>query len=134
MQLSGKIIVFVHEFSYYNEEGVAMQGLRYNTSISRKEESGDYTNASLEVVFSKAVAKEYKLEETFDEGDMLEVDIKEGWLTCRGWEDSEANPRRALQAFVNSVKDLNEYIPQDKKPAKAPAKKAPAKKASKFTR
>ena len=37
MQLSGKIIVFVHEFSYYNEKGVAMQGLRYNTSVSRKE-------------------------------------------------------------------------------------------------
>ena len=42
MQLSGKIIVFVHEFSYYNEKGVAMTGLRYNTSVSRKEENGDY--------------------------------------------------------------------------------------------
>ncbi len=134
MQLSGKIIVFVHEFSYYNEKGVAMQGLRYNTSVSRKEESGDYTNASLEVVFSKNVAEEYALEDNFDEGDMLEVDIKEAWLTCRGWEDSEGNPRRVLQAFVNTVKDLNEYVPQDKKPAKAPAKKPATKKASKTAR
>ena len=134
MQLSGKIIVFVHEFSYYNEKGVAMTGLRYNTSVSRKEENGDYTNASLEVVFSKAVAEEYSLEDNFDEGDMLEVEIKEAWLTCRGWEDSEGNPRRVLQAFVNSVKDLNEYIPADKKPTKAQAKKAPAKSASKSKR
>ena len=111
-----------------------MTGLRYNTSVSRKEENGDYTNASLEVVFSKAVAEEYSLEDNFDEGDMLEVEIKEAWLTCRGWEDSEGNPRRVLQAFVNSVKDLNEYIPQDKKPAKAPAKKAPSKSASKSKR
>lgn len=134
MQLSGKIIVFVHEFSYYNEKGVAMTGLRYNTSVSRKEENGDYTNASLEVVFSKAVAEEYSLEDNFDEGDMLEVEIKEAWLTCRGWEDSEGNPRRVLQAFVNSVKDLNEYVPQDKKSSKAPAKKAPSKSASKNKR
>lgn len=134
MQLSGKIIVFVHEFSYYNEKGVAMTGLRYNTSVSRKEENGDYTNASLEVVFSKAVAEDYDLEDRFDEGDMLEVEIKEAWLTCRGWEDSEGNPRRVLQAFVNSVNDLNEYVPQDKKPAKAPAKKAPSKSASKTKR
>lgn len=134
MQLSGKIIVFVHEFSYYNEKGVAMTGLRYNTSVSRKEENGDYTNASLEVVFSKAVAEDYDLEDRFDEGDMLEVEIKEAWLTCRGWEDSEGNPRRVLQAFVNSVNDLNEYVPQDKKPAKAPAKKAPSKRASKTKR
>lgn len=134
MQLSGKIIVFVHEFSYYNEKGVAMTGLRYNTSVSRKEENGDYTNASLEVVFSKAVAEDFDLEDRFDEGDILEVEIKEAWLTCRGWEDSEGNPRRVLQAFVNSVKDLNEYVPQDKKPAKAPAKKAPSKSASKNKR
>lgn len=134
MQLSGKIIVFVHEFSYYNEKGVAMSRLRYNTSVSRKEENGDYTNASLEVVFSKAVAEDYDLEDRFEEGDMLEVEIKEAWLTCRGWEDSEGNPRRVLQAFVNSVKDLNEYIPTDKKPAKAPAKKAPSKSASKSKR
>ena len=134
MQLSGKIIVFVHEFSYYNEKGVAMTGLRYNTSVSRKEENGDYTNASLEVVFSKDVAEEYSLEEKKEEGDILEVEIKEAWLTCRGWEDSEGNPRRVLQAFVNSVKDLNEYIPADKKPAKAPAKKAPSKSASKTKR
>lgn len=134
MQLSGKIIVFVHEFSYYNEKGVAMTGLRYNTSVSRKEENGDYTNASLEVVFSKSVAEEYSLEDNFDEGDMLEVEIKEAWLTCRGWEDSEGNPRRVLQAFVNSVKDLNEYVPQDKKATKAPSKKAPSKSASKNKR
>ena len=134
MQLSGKIIVFVHEFSYYNEKGVAMTGLRYNTSVSRKEENGDYTNASLEVVFSKAVAEDYGLEDRFEQGDMLEVEIKDAWLTCRGWEDSEGNPRRVLQAFVNSVKDLNEYIPTDKKPAKAPAKKAPSKSASKSKR
>ena len=134
MQLSGKIIVFVHEFSYYNEKGVAMTGLRYNTSVSRKEANGDYTNASLEDVLSKAVEEEYKIEDNFDEGDMLEGEIKEAWLTCRGWEDSEGNPRRVLQAFVNSVKDLNEYIPADKKPAKAPAKKAPSKSASKNKR
>ena len=134
MQLSGKIIVFVHEFSYYNEKGVAMTGLRYNTSVSRKEENGFYTNASLEVVFSKEVAEEYSLEDNFDDGDMLEVEIKEAWLTCRGWQDSEGNPRRVLQAFINSVKDLNEYIPAGKKPEKAPAKKAPSKSASKSKR
>ncbi len=130
MEITGKIIVFVHEFSYYNEKGVAMRGLRYNTSISRKDEAGDYLNASLEVVFSKAVADEYKLEETYDEGDMLELDIKEGWLTCRGWQDKDGNDRRVLQAFINDVDYIEEYTPASKKPAKAPAKK-PAKKASK---
>lgn len=130
MEITGKIIVFVHEFSYYNAKGVAMRGLRYNTSISRKDEAGDYLNASLEVVFSKAVADEYKLEETYDEGDMLEVDINEGWLSCRGWEDKDGNDRRVLQAFINAVDSIEEYTPASKKPAKAPAKK-PAKKASK---
>lgn len=130
MEITGNIIVFVHEFSYYDEKGVAMQGLRYNTSISRKDEAGDYLNASLEVVFSKAIAKLFKLEETYDEGDMLEVDIKEGWLTCRGWEDKDGNDRRVLQAFINDVESIEEYTPASKKPAKAPAKK-PAKKASK---
>lgn len=130
MEITGKIIVFVHEFSYYNAKGVAMRGLRYNTSISRKDEAGDYLNASLEVVFSKAVADEYKLEETYDEGDMLELDIKSGWLSCRGWEDKDGNDRRGLLAFINDVDYIEEYAPASKKPAKAPAKK-PAKKASK---
>ena len=130
MEILGKIIVFVHEFSYYNAKGVAMRGLRYNTSISRKDDAGDYLNASLEVVFSKAVADEYKLEETYDEGDMLEVEIMEGWLSCRGWEDKDGNERRVLQAFINEVDSIEEYTPASKKPAKAPAKK-PAKKASK---
>ena len=131
MEITGKIIVFVHEFSYYNAKGVAMQGLRYNTSISRKEESGDYTNASLEVVFSKAVADQFELEKTYDEGDMLEVDIKEGWLTCRGWEDKDGNVRRVLQAFINDVESIDTYTPASKKPASKASKKPVSKKASK---
>lgn len=117
MNLSGEIIVFVHEFEYTNGKGVLMQGLRYNTSVSRKDEEGDYLNASLEVVFSKGVADSYKLERDYGEGDMLKVAIDEGWLTCRGWEDKDGNQRRVLQAFINTVEDIALYVPEDKKKA-----------------
>lgn len=133
MNLSGEIIVFVHEFEYYNEAGVPMRANRYNTSVSRKEESGDYLNASLEVLFSKGIVEEYGLDD-YEEGDMFKVEINEAWLTCRGWEDSDGKARRVLQAFINSVKVISEYVPEAKKKAKKPAKQAeekkPAKKAS----
>lgn len=130
MNLSGEIIVFVHEFEYYNEAGVPMRANRYNTSVSRKEESGDYLNASLEVIFSKGVVEEYGLDE-YEEGDMFKVEIGDAWLTCRGWTDKDDKERRVLQAFINSVEDISEYVPEAKKQAKKPAKKAEEKKQAK---
>ena len=132
MNLSGKIIVFVHEFEYYNEKGVPMTANRYNTSVSRKDESGDYMNASLEVIFSKGVVEDYDLND-YEEGDMFECEIKDGWLTCRGWEDNDGKQRRVLQAFINSVEDIGTYEPEFKKQAKKTSKKAEEKKPAKKT-
>lgn len=130
MNLSGEIIVFVHEFEYYNEEGVPMRANRYNTSVSRLNAEGDYVNASLEVLFSKGVVEEYGLDD-YEEGDMFKVVIDDAWLTCRGWEDNDGKARRVLQAFINSVEDISEYVPEAKKQAKKPSKKAEEKKPAK---
>jgi hypothetical protein len=134
MNVTGKQIVFVNEGSYFNEKGVAIPFNKFSTSISKKEkDSEEYKNAYLEVLFSNSLKEEY-LMNTLEEGDALDVDIKEGFLTFREYENKDGVSVKVFQIFVNSVNSLTLHerkdVPFTEKP-KAPIKKAPAKKSLK---
>lgn len=131
MNVSGNIIVFVNEKDYTNEKGVAMTRNVYSTTISKLNQEGEYINAYMDVVFSKNLVEAYGLD-SYQANDMLNVDIKDGWLTCWGYEDREGTKKRFIQVFINSA-DIEERLPEEeapkqKKPAKKPITKRPLKK------
>lgn len=134
INLNGKILVFVNEGSYFNDKGVAIPFNKYSTTIFKKEkDSEEYQNAYMEVLFSNAVKEEYNLTE-LEEGDAIDVDIKDGFFTFRSYENKDGINVKCFQIFVNSVNDLamheKKQVQKEEK-AKKPVKETKTKKSLK---
>lgn len=119
LELGGKILVFVNEKEYENEKGITVAKNTYCTSFSKKDEDDEYVNAYMDVVFSNNLKEAYKLDK-FVDGTILEVELKEAWLSFRYWEDSEGHQRRAFYIMVNGA-SINEYVKEEEE---KPKKKA----------
>lgn len=116
MELSGKILVFVNEKEFENEKGIAMTRNVYCTSFSKKDDDEEYINAYMDVIFSNNLREAYKLDK-FGEGDILEVNLEEAWISFRAWEDKDGKQRRAFYIFVNGA-DIEQYVKEEEKPKK----------------
>lgn len=115
MNISGKIIAFVNEGSYFNEKGVAITFNKFSTSISNKDKDGNLSNAYLDVVFSKDLVKEWNLE-SWDTGDCLDVDIETGFLTFRTYENKNGDTVYVYNIVVTAVKDISEHQKKETEP------------------
>lgn len=131
MNISGKIRVFVNKKGYTNERGIYEEFNEYLTSLAKKDEEGltdnDYIRAYLPVRFSLNLGEAYNMDD-FEEGTCLEVNIKEGWLDFRFWQDSEGNIRKQFYIFVNGG-TVEEYDPEaEEKQEKKTTRKSTVKK------
>ena len=133
LELSGKILVFVNEKEYTNEKGISLVKNAYCTSFSKKDEDDEYVNAYMDVVFSNNLKEAYKLDK-FVDGTILEVELKEAWLSFRYWEDSEGRQRRAFYIMVNGA-SIEEYVKEEEeeKPKKGTSYKTKTKSTQKTT-
>lgn len=132
LNVSGKIIAFVHEKEFYMN-GVPVPTLSLSTTISNKNAEGEYSNAYLELKFTKDVAKEWDLDsnDTYEEGDVLDIEIAEAFISFREYEDNEGARRIVYQLVVTAIESIDYHEqkkPEKKAPDKKPEKKAPAKK------
>lgn len=127
MNVSGKIIAFVHEYSY-SFNGVVVQANNFSTTISNKDKEGNYSNAYMEVKFSKDIIDEYGLN-TLEEGDCIDVDITDGFLSFRSY-DNEVGQHIVYQIVVTAVNDICEHVKGGVPFTEKPAKKAAVKKAA----
>ena len=131
LNVSGKIIAFVHEKEFYMN-GVPVPVLSLSTTISNKNADGEYSNAYLELKFTKDVAKDWDLDsnDTYEEGDVLDIEIAEAFIGFREYEDNEGARRIVYQLVVTAIEsiDYHEQKKEEKPTKKAPTKKAPAKK------
>ena len=130
MNVNGKILVFVNEGSYFNEKGVAIPFNKYSTTISKKDrETEEYSNAYMEVKFTDDIKDRYELYD-LEEGDSIDVDIIDGFISFREWENKDGVSIKSFQVIVTAVRDIvvreNKDVPYTEKP-KAPQKKAPQK-------
>ena len=128
MNVSGNFIVFVHEYSY-PLGGVYVKANNFSTTISNKDKDGNFQNAYLEMKFSKDIIEEYELNDN-EEGDCLDVDVTEGFLSFRSYENKEGQTVIVYQIVVTAVNDICEHVKAEKKPSK-PTKKANGKKSLK---
>ena len=134
MNVNGKILVFVNEGSYFNEKGVAIPFNKYSTTISKKDkETGEYSNAYMEVKFSELIRDDYELND-LEEGDSIDVDISEGFISFREWENKDGVSIKSFQVIVTGVRDIVRHekkeVPYTEK-SKAPQKKTTTKKSLK---
>ena len=123
LDLSGKILVFVNEKEYENDRGVSVVKNVFCTSFSKKDEDDEYVNAYMDVVFSNNLKEAYKLDKYVD-GTILEVEIKEAWLSFRHWEDRDGKQRRSFYIMVNGA-SIDEYVKEEEE--EKPKKKASSK-------
>lgn len=126
MNICGKFRLFVNDKEYENDKGVPCVYKTFTTSLAREDEDGltdkEYIRAFLDVRFSNNMKEAYELDD-YEEGTCLEVEVDEGWLDFRFWEDGDGNIRKQFYVFVNAG-SVEEYVPQEKPKAKDPAKKA----------
>lgn len=132
LELSGKILVFVNEKDGVNDKGVSIVRNTYCTSFSKKDEDDEYVNAYMDVVFSNNLKEAYKLDK-FVDGTILEVELKEAWLSFRYWENADGVQRRAFYIMVNGA-SIEEYVKEEEeKPKKSTSYKAKTKSTQKTT-
>lgn len=94
-EIGGVISLYANE----NDDG----SFRYATSLSRKDEDGDYENHYLTVRFSKAAAKECAPEEAGP----FYVAIREAFLKAEFWDDKKTKKRRsAVVLFINDAEPM----------------------------
>lgn len=104
-------------FVFVNEKEAAVGTVNtFCTSLSQKDEDGDYINAYLDVRFCNNLKEAYKLDK-FVDGACLKVSVIEGWLSFRAWTDKQGNERRTFYVFVNDAR-IEEYIKEEEEKPK----------------
>lgn len=103
---------------------------RFSVSISRKDEDGDYINATLFANLSDSAKQAIRDEAcgTIERGDgysYIDCAITEGWLSARAARDDDEYNMVVL--FINEL-EPREDEPDEKPKRKTSKKKAPAKK------
>lgn len=130
LNLTGKIILWTHVYEYF-VGGVVNFYNKFTTSISKKDSEGNYQNANMEVRFSNNMKEVLSLD-SYDEGDRIDIEIEEAWLSCDVYQNKDGEDVRKIYIFVNNAHFIapeeQEEKPATKKVAKPAAKPAAAKK------
>lgn len=126
LNLTGKIILWTHVYEYF-VGGVANFYNKFTTSISKKDSEGNYQNANMEVRFSNNMKEVLSLD-SYDEGDRIDIEIEEAWLSCDVYQNKDGEDVRKIYIFVNNAHYIapeeQEEKPAPKKAAKPAAKPA----------
>ena len=130
LNVSGNIIAFVHSREVY-VNGVPVQKNNLSFTISNKDAEGNYDNVYVELKFPKDLAEELGIDTDFDEGDVLDIDIAEAFLSFRKYQTQDGDDRVVYQLVVTAVNSIDYHEEKPKKQAKTPAKKPAGKPAGK---
>ena len=101
MNVSGKINLFVREVS---EKKIKI----FETSFSRKTKEGGYADSvSTRVEFSKDFLPDEK-KESFKAGYYYPIEVVEGFITTRGYENKDGKRVSEISLFVQNAKTVGE--------------------------
>ena len=100
MNITGKFVIFVED-----KETSKGKIKVFSTTISRKDEAGNYTNASMEVRFAKENFPYERLNK-MDSKYAYTYEVKEAWLDCRAFETKEGKQAREIFILIKDAKPL----------------------------
>lgn len=98
--LADKINVFVEDKK--TKDGTIKV---FTTSVGNKDQEGNYTNKSVEVSFSKEALSKEALEKLV-EGYAYQVEVRDGFLTCRAYTNKDGRKVVVLVAKILCCKIL----------------------------
>lgn len=99
--LADQINVFVDETT--TKDGAKIKN--FKTSIGSKDQEGNYTNKSLEVSFSKDALSKDALAKLVS-GYVYSVEVRDGFLTCRSYQNKQGQKVTILVAKILKCKVL----------------------------
>lgn len=135
MNITGKCNLFVTERTTKDSKGNTITVKDLTTTISKKDTEGNYINATIEVKLVGNEEQQAKFKKAVDKMDVSHaypIDITEGFLSFRKYQDKEGNNRVVWQLVVLNclfdspieIKNKKESKKTEKKSKKS--KQAPA--------
>jgi len=105
MNVSGKLTIFAKVLK--NKEG--KESIFFNTNLSRKdgdEKSTTYSHYACDVKFVGSEITTEKLIARFKENVAYQIDVTEGFLSFRDYDDKEGNHCKRLVIIVQNFKPI----------------------------
>ena len=108
MNIIGKMSVFPIKFKYRdNQNGLEREGVRFETSISHKNEDGTYSKGfTIRVEFTKDCMT-FEQAKAFKDDEVYLIEVEEGWIDVREYVNKEGQAKTGLVYRVNKAKTIS---------------------------
>lgn len=108
MNITGKMSVFPVKFKYKDgNTGKEMTGVRFETTLSHKNEDGTYSKGfTIRVEFTKECMT-FEQAKAFKDDEVYQIEVKEGWLDTREYVNKEGQAKVGLVYRVNKAQTIS---------------------------